>query len=160
MVEKISDPKYPSGILRLLFRAPIWLYKLNLGWLMGGRMLKMTHTGRKSGQPRQVVLEVVKHDPAHDTYYIAAAWGGKSDWVKNIQANPQVHVQVGRRHLDMIAELLSPEESEAVILDYSQRHTATMMNLARFMGYKLDGSEGDFRELGRLLLMFALRPRD
>ena len=160
MVEKISDPKYPSGISRLLFRAPIWLYKLNLGWLMGGRMLKMTHTGRKSGEPRHVVLEVVKHDPALDTYYIAAAWGDKSDWVKNIQANPQVHVQVGRRHLDMIAEQLSPEESEAVILDYSQRHTSVMMNLARFMGYKLDGSEGDFRELGRLLLMFALKPRD
>ena len=160
MVEKISDPKYPSGISRLLFRAPIWLYKLNLGWLMGGRMLKMTHTGRKSGEPRHVVLEVVKHDPTLDKYYIAAAWSEKSDWVKNIQANPQVHVQVGRRHLDMIAEQLCPEECEAVILDYSQRHKSTMMNLARFMGYKLDGSEDDFRELGRLLMMFALKPRD
>ena len=160
MVERISDPKYPSGISRLLFRAPIWLYKLNLGWLMGGRMLKMDHTGRNSGEPRHVVLEVVKHNPTLDTYYIAAAWGEKSDWVKNIQANPQVHVQVGRQHLDMITEQLSPEESEAVILDYSQRHTSAMMNLARFMGFELDGSEDDFRELGRLLLMFALKPRE
>ena len=144
----------------VLFRAPIWLYKYNLGWLMTGRMLQLTHTGRVSGEPRHVVLEVVKHDPSTDIYYIAAAWGEQSDWVKNIQANPKVNVKVGRRNLDMIAELLSPEESEAVILDYSQKHESTMMNLAKFMGYKLDGSEQDFRELGRMLMMFALKPED
>jgi deazaflavin-dependent oxidoreductase (nitroreductase family) len=160
MVEKISEPKYPSGISRLLFRAPIWLYKYNLGWLMSSRMIKITHTGRVSGEPRQVVLEVVKHDPTTDTYYIAAAWGEKSDWVKNIQANPQVQVQVGRRNLDLIAEQLTPEQSEAVVLDYSQKHRSTMMNLAGFMGYKLDGSEEDFRELGRMLMTFALKPEN
>lgn len=158
MVEKISEPKYPSGISRLLYRAPIWLYRYNLGWLMSGRMLEITHTGRKSGQPRYVVLEVVKHDPSNDTYYVAAAWGEKSDWVKNIQTNPKIKVKVGRQSLERVAVQLDPDESEAVILDYSQRHTSTMMNLARFMGYKLDGSEEDFRELGRMLMMFALKP--
>lgn len=123
-------------------------------------MIGITHIGRKSGEPRHVVLEVVKHDPATDTYYIAAAWGEKSDWVKNIQVNPNVHVQVGRRNLDMISEQLTTDQSEMVILDYSRRHGATMMNLARFMGFKLDGSEEDFRELGRMLMMFALKPVD
>jgi deazaflavin-dependent oxidoreductase (nitroreductase family) len=158
MVEKISDPKYPSGLSRLMFRAPIWLYKFNLGWLMTGRMLQLTHTGRVSGEPRHVVLEVVKHDPSTDIYYIAAAWGEQSDWVKNIQANPEVQVKVGKRNLNLVTEQLSQDDSEAVILVYSQKHEATMMNLARFMGYKLDGSEGDFRELGRMLMLFALKP--
>ncbi len=156
MVVKISELKRPTGITRLFFRAPIWLYKLNLGWLMGNRMLKITHTGRVSGEPRQVVLEVVKHDPTNDTYYIAAAWGEKSDWVKNIRANPQVKVQVGRRKFDMLAEELTPEQGEATILDYSQRHPTAMKNLASYMGYQLDGSEADYRELGRMLLMFSL----
>ncbi|MGW8143116.1 MAG: nitroreductase family deazaflavin-dependent oxidoreductase [Anaerolineales bacterium] len=160
MVEKISEPNYPSGISRLLFRAPIWLYRHNLGWLMSGRLLELTHTGRISGQPRYVVLEVVMHDPATDTYYIAAAWGDKSDWVKNIQVNPKVHIKVGRRNLDRIAEQLTPEQGEEVILDYSHKHKSAMMSIGRFMGYKLDGSEGDFRELGRLLMMFALKPVD
>ena len=159
MVEKISDPKPPRGISRLLFRTPIWLYKLNLGWMMGNRFLKITHTGRVSGQSRQVVLEVVKYDPAIDTYYITAAWGEQSDWVKNIRANPRVQVQVGRRKMEMVAEQLTPEQGEAVILDYAQRHPTAMKSLARFMGYQLDGSEADFRELGRLLLMFSLRPQ-
>jgi deazaflavin-dependent oxidoreductase (nitroreductase family) len=158
MVAKISELKPPSGISRLLFRAPIWLYNLNLGWILGSRALKMTHTGRSSGQPRYVVLEVVKYDPSIETYYIAAAWGEKSDWVKNIRADPQVKVQVARRKMDMLAEQLTPEQGEVVILDYAQRHPSAMKNLASFMGYQLDGSEADYRELGRMLLMFALIP--
>ena len=159
MVEKISDPKPPRGISRLLFRTPIWLYKLNLGWMMGNRFLKITHTGRVSGEPRHLVLEVVKYEPSSETYYIAAAWGEQSDWVKNIRANPRVEVQVGRRKMDMVAGQLTPEQGEIVILDYAQRHPTAMKSLVRFMGYQLDGSEADFRELGCLLLMFALTPQ-
>ena len=158
MVKKISELKRPTGISRFLVRAPIWLYKFHLGWLLGNRFLKLTHTGRISGQPRQVVLEVVKHDPDRDTYYIAAAWGKKSDWVKNIRANPKVKVQAGSRNFDMLAEQLTPEQGELTILDYAQRHPNAMSKLARYMGYELDGSEADFRELGRLLLMFSLTP--
>ena len=29
--------KPPTGLERLLWRAPIWLYRLHLGWLMGER---------------------------------------------------------------------------------------------------------------------------
>lgn len=158
MVVKISELKPPRGISRLMYRAPIWLYNLHLGWILGNRALKMTHTGRSSGQPRYVVLEVVKFDPSIQTYYIAAAWGEKSDWVKNIRADPHVQVQVARRHMDMLAEQLSPDQGETVILDYAQRHPSAMKNLARFMGYQLDGSEADFRALGRMLLMFSLAP--
>lgn len=158
MVEHISELKYPTGFARLLFRAPIWLYKIHLGWLLGKRALKITHTGRKSGLPREVVLEVVKYEPYSETFYIAAAWGERSDWVKNIRANPQVQIQVGRQKMDAIAIQLTQDESETVILDYALRHPTAMKSLAGYMGYKLDGSEDDYRELGRLLLMFALKP--
>ena len=159
MVVKKTELKQPTGITRLFFRAPIWLYKLRLGWLLGNRALQLTHTGRVSGLPRQVVLEVVKHDPGSDVYYIAAAWGEKSDWVKNIRANPKVKVQVSSRKFDMLAEQLTPEQGELTILDYAQRHPTAMKNLAGFMGYELDGSEADFRELGRMLLLFSLTPQ-
>jgi deazaflavin-dependent oxidoreductase (nitroreductase family) len=158
MVEKTSDLKPPRGISRLLFRAPIWLYKLHLGWLLGKRALKITHTGRVSGLPRHVVLEVVKYEPTSDTYYIAAAWGESSDWVKNIRANPQVQIQVGRQNMDAVAVQLTQDESEEIILDYAQRHPTAMKNLAGFMGFQVDGTEAGYRELGRLLLMFALKP--
>lgn len=158
MVEKVSELKPPQGISRLLFRAPIWLYKNNLGWLLGKRFLMITHVGRKSGIPRQVVLEIVKYKPSSETYYVAAAWGEHSDWVKNIRVNPQIQVQVSNQRRETIAETLTPEQAEEVILDYSERHPSAMMSLARMMGYKLDGSEQDFRDFGRQLLMFALKP--
>jgi deazaflavin-dependent oxidoreductase (nitroreductase family) len=158
MVEKVSELKPPKGIRKALFRAPLWMYRLHLGPLLGDRFLKLTHTGRSSGKPRHVVLEVVKHDREKGVYYIAAAWGEKSDWVKNIRANPQVKVQVGSREFDMLAEELSPDLGEQVILDYAQRHPTAMINLARFMGYQLDGSQADFRELGRRLMLFSLSP--
>ena len=59
----------------------------------------------------------------------------------------------------MVAQQLTPQEGEQVLLDCAQRHPTAMMNLARLMGYQLDGSEDDYRELGRLLLMFALKPQ-
>jgi deazaflavin-dependent oxidoreductase (nitroreductase family) len=158
LVEKVQGYRYPTGITRLLFRAPLWLYNLHLGWLLGNRFLKLTHTGRISGRPRQVVLEVVKFDPRNETYYVAAAWGEKSDWVKNIQANPQVEVQVGTQKWAMQAEKLTPQQGAAIILDYGERHPAALVNLARFMGYRLDGSEADFRDFGQQLLMFSLAP--
>jgi len=159
MVERITELKYPLGITRLFFRAPIWLYNLHLGWILGNRALKMTHIGRNSGQPRHVVLEVVKYEPSSETYYIAAAWGERSDWVKNIRANPKVRIQVARKNFDVVAEQLTHEEGEEVILDYAHRHPTAMKNLAGFMGFQVDGSERDFRELGRMLLLFALKPQ-
>ncbi len=159
MVERTSKLKPPRGISRLLFRAPIWLYKLHLGWLLGKRALKITHTGRISGLPRHVVLEVVKYEPASETYYIAAAWGERSDWVKNIRVNPQVQIQVGRQNMNAVAVQLTQDESEEIILDYAQRHPSAMKNLAGFMGFQVDGTEAGYRELGRQLLMFALNPQ-
>lgn len=157
--QKISEPKPPRGITRAFYRVPIWLFKINLGGLLGKRFLLLTHTGRKSGLQRQTVVEVVKHEPEDNRFYIASGWGENSDWVRNITANPQVKVQVGGQRWDMIAERLTPDQSEDVIFDYAQRHPSAMMSLARMMGYELDGTEGDFRELGRLLPIFALKSK-
>ncbi|HEU5434459.1 MAG TPA: hypothetical protein VFU81_22495, partial [Thermomicrobiales bacterium] len=54
----------PAGVTRLLARAPIWLYRLHLGRLLGHHALVLTHRGRKSGKARQAILEVVRYDPA------------------------------------------------------------------------------------------------
>jgi hypothetical protein len=48
------------GALRYFF-APVSLYRLHLGWLLGHRFLLLTHTGRRSGLRRQTVLEVMEY---------------------------------------------------------------------------------------------------
>src|SRR5437899_3609544 len=70
----------PTGLLRLCLRLPIWLYRLRCGWVLNSRFLLLTHSGRRSGLPRQTVLEVVHYDRATETYVIASGWGEKPDW--------------------------------------------------------------------------------
>jgi hypothetical protein len=46
-----------------LFRVPLWRYRANLGWLFGHRLARLTHRGRRSGQIRQAVVDVVRYEP-------------------------------------------------------------------------------------------------
>ena len=62
-IRVLSWPK-PTGIVRVAFRLPVYLYRANLGWLLGHRGLLLTHRGRKSGRVYQTVLEVIRYDPA------------------------------------------------------------------------------------------------
>ena len=90
MVQGTIRKSPPRGLLRLAARTPIWLYRLRLGWLLGGRFLMLTHIGRKTGRPRQVVLEVVRHDRDSNSFIVASGWGEQSNWFQNVQKTPQV----------------------------------------------------------------------
>jgi deazaflavin-dependent oxidoreductase (nitroreductase family) len=154
-MKKIGQPAKPKGITRFFARLPIQLYQLGLGWLLGGRFIRLTHTGRKSGKARQVVLEVVRYDRTSDTYYVASGWGEKSDWFQNILQNPKVEIQVARRKAQALAERLKPEQGEQEMLDYGRRHPRALQTLARVMGYQIENSEADIRQLGRTVPMVA-----
>jgi deazaflavin-dependent oxidoreductase (nitroreductase family) len=156
MPEKINDPQPPSGLGRLAFRAPIWLYRANLGFLLGGRFLLLKHTGRKSGLTRQTVLEVVKHDPDSKIYYVASGYGEKSDWYKNIMANPQVSIKVGNQEFQATAERLSTESAEEIMLEYGRKHPTALRELARIMGYRIENKDDEYRAIGRLLPIIAI----
>jgi deazaflavin-dependent oxidoreductase (nitroreductase family) len=158
MVEKIKDIKPPDGLARLAFRFPIWLYHMGLGGLLGTRFLLLTHIGRKSGKKRHTVLEVVRYDKKGPSFTVAAGFGPGSDWYRNIRHNPQVTVQCGRRNWEMIAEFLSPEQAGEALLDYNRRHPTAMRELARFMGYRVDGSQEDIQALGQYISMVTFKP--
>jgi deazaflavin-dependent oxidoreductase (nitroreductase family) len=155
MLEKVKDVRPPRGLARLGFRLPIWLYRLGLGSLLGTRFLLLEHTGRKSGRIRQTVLEVVRYDPATSTFIVAAGFGTRSDWYQNIRANPRVKVQSGRLRSTTRAEFLSSDQAGEEMLDYASRHPLAMKELARLMGYRLDGSQASIRALGQRLAMVA-----
>ena len=55
MKEK-NERKPVTGLKRIMFRAPIFLYRIGLGGLLGKRFLLLNHIGRKT------VMEVVNHD--------------------------------------------------------------------------------------------------
>jgi deazaflavin-dependent oxidoreductase (nitroreductase family) len=160
MPEKIRNVEPPRGLSRILFRMPILLFRVGLGWLLGERFLMLTHIGRVSGLKRRAVLEVIRHAQESDTYFVASGWGTSSDWYRNILKHPGVSIAVGRRQFEANARLTPPEEAEEEMLDYARRHPTALRQLARMMGYKIGSGEEDIRALGRLIPVVALQNLD
>lgn len=151
----------PQGLLRLLFRLPVWLYRLGLGWLLGQRFLLINHEGRKSGKTYKTVVEVARRDPQAGTYVVASAYGPQADWYRNLRHNPEVTIQVGRRRLQVRAHFLSPEESGQEMVDYARRHPTAARNLMGLIGYDVEETPAGYRELGREHIPFvAFRSRE
>lgn len=150
----------PQGLLKWSLRAPVWLYRLHLGWTLGERFLLLHHIGRKTGQPHETVVEVVKHDPKTDTYIVTAGWGEKSDWFQNIVHHPNVEIQVGSRRLAVHAERLAIQSAAQALLAYAQQHPAAFKELSRVMlGKPLAPTLQDCTVLAEKVPLVAFQPR-
>lgn len=150
-----TRPKPPTGFQAVLWRLPIWLYRLNLGWLIGERMMLLKHIGRKSGQERQAVIEVVRHDKEADVYYVASGFGKKSQWYQNLQANPDVKIQVGKRKLDVHANLLAPEQCGEEMVCYAKTHPQIAKNLMQIIGHEAPETPEGYRSLAERYIPFV-----
>jgi deazaflavin-dependent oxidoreductase (nitroreductase family) len=157
-IVKIVQP--PAGVSRLLFRAPIYLYRLGLGWLFGNRLMLLNHIGRVSGKQRHTILEVVEHDPTQGSFVVASGWGPTAAWYRNIRHTPDVSIQVGRRTILATAAPLAEDEGAEIFARYASQHrTAAKYLLPRLMGFAVDGSEADFRAVGRRMPFVRFVPR-
>ena len=159
MSRMTEKPVRERPLLRAFMRFPIYLFRLRLGWLFGGRFLMLTHTGRKSGLRRYVVLEIVNHDEASEAYYVAAGWGKKADWYRNIQATPQVTVQVRNHRFDALAENISQEEALENLWVYAQKFPTAFTQLVKGMlGEGLPPTREACQKLAEVVPLVALRP--
>ena len=105
MREIDSSARRPGSLPRLLFRLPLLLERAGIRWterlfarLMGVQWIVLETIGRRSGRPHEVMLDVVGYDRARNTYYVQPAYGDRSDWVRNVRAQPTVSVRIGGRH--------------------------------------------------------------
>ena len=157
-MEIVKNIQPPAGVTRLVFRIPIHLYRLRLGWLFGSRLLLLNHTGRVSGKPRQTVLEVAERDG--DSYLVASGWGPTAAWYRNVLHNPDVTVQVGTRTIAVKATPLDKEEGAQAFVRYASRHRAAAKYvLPRVLGFSVDGSDADFHAVGQHLPFVRFVPR-
>ncbi|WP_029107601.1 nitroreductase family deazaflavin-dependent oxidoreductase [Mycobacterium sp. URHD0025] len=110
---------------RRLVRAPIWLYRIRAGALLGSRVMMLEHIGRTSGARRYVVLEVVGR-PDRDTVVVASGFGTKAQWFRNTAVNPQVRVWLGsHRPVGGVARALDQRGVDRVLADYRAQHPKT-----------------------------------
>lgn len=158
MVKKVKELSPPTGFSRFLFRIPIFLYKIGMGWMLGNRFLLLNHIGRKTGLPRQAVLEVVAHDKDPNRYVVAVGFGPKSQWYQNVMANPEVSIQAGGKKMKVTAEKLPPKEAGEIMVEFARRYPFEA-RFASVLGYEVDGSEEDYRKMGEMMTLIALTPR-
>jgi deazaflavin-dependent oxidoreductase (nitroreductase family) len=102
------------------------LYALGLGPLVGRIVLLLTTTGRKSAQKRVTPLQ---YEKINGLYYLGAARGLKADWVRNIQANPQVEIRVGAKHFRGCAEVVNDPAQFADFMEVRLERHPRMIGL-------------------------------
>lgn len=150
--------KPPKGISRWFARAPIHLFHAKLGFLFRDRFMLLHHIGRKSGLPREVVIEVVKHDRVTGDYYACSGFGTKSQWYQNLMAHPDTTIQVRNTVIPVHATQLTPDEAVPVMADYARRHPKAARRLASFMGFGDDGDAETYREVARGMPFIRFSP--
>jgi deazaflavin-dependent oxidoreductase (nitroreductase family) len=116
MMAAMSARDIPFKVVNIIHRA---VFNASGGKVagkgMGMPVLALTTTGRKSGQPRTVMLTSPLQDG--ETVVIVGSKGGADrdpDWIFNIRANPGVEVKMGGRTKKMTAHVATPEERAAL----------------------------------------------
>src|SRR5215472_14677200 len=76
--------------------------------------LVLATTGRRTGEPRRTCLI---YGTSGDDFVVVASKGGADEdpaWLKNLQADPSVGVQVGTRRFTARARVAAPAERKAL----------------------------------------------
>jgi len=138
---------------------PILFYRFGLGWLLGERFVLLTVRGRRTGLPRPVVLEVLGPDPQTGGLFVASAWGGSAQWLRNLGICPNVQAQVGRRSFPAEVFRLSKQAGEEQLRSYATRHPfAGRVIFQLLLGRQPIGTEDKFAVLSRSVPILLVRP--
>jgi deazaflavin-dependent oxidoreductase (nitroreductase family) len=113
------EERIGNVVVKLMSNLNTAVYRLS-GGRIGGRFLRgapvflVTTIGRKSGQPRTAPLLYLKEG---NDYIIVASKGGMSQhplWYRNIEANPEVEIEIGRDKFKARARRANEEEKKAL----------------------------------------------
>lgn len=117
---------YPdSKIKKFLFSLPQWGWRLGLGPIVGRYIMIITHTGRKSGSPHQTAVE---YHTINGMKYVPCAFGIKSDWYRNILANPRVTIQTSGGTEQMVAKRVTEDNELVTVIETVLSRNPTLMN--------------------------------
>jgi deazaflavin-dependent oxidoreductase (nitroreductase family) len=110
------------GFIRL--PGPVIRTLLRLGVPVGPNRL-ITVRGRISGKPRQMALAVVR---SGNHSWVVGTFGD-TNWCRNMRANPDVELRLGRRRERVIARELTPTEAAEF---FAQTLPASVREMNRF----------------------------
>lgn len=118
---KQLDSPIVARLMKAGSRCNTMLYRISGGrlggtWRVGAALHKpvpvclLTTTGRKSGKPRTAPLLYLRRGAG---FVVVASQGGMAHnpaWFLNLQANPEVTIEVGRERHDLLARIADDAE--------------------------------------------------
>jgi deazaflavin-dependent oxidoreductase (nitroreductase family) len=113
------EERIGTAVIKVMSRLNTWVYRVTAGkiggrFLRGAPVLLLTTTGRRSGEPRTAPLLYLQDG---ERYVVVASKGGMSHhplWYRNLEANPEVEIEVGRRRMAATAHTATDEEKAAL----------------------------------------------
>ena len=148
--------RLPKPIRKLIHYPPRVAYAIGVGRLLGRFVLLLTTTGRKSGIKRVTPLQ---YEEINGRIYVGSAFGIKSDWVKNIQANPTVNVRIKSRQFTTKAKIISdPKQITKFLRIRYQRHPKMMGRILKSSGVVIPPMETDLADYAKSLLLIEITP--
>jgi deazaflavin-dependent oxidoreductase (nitroreductase family) len=144
---------------RIVFRVPLVLYGLGLGWMLGHQFLVLTHVGRRSGRVHQTVLKVLHYDASTHESIVASAWGQRADWYRNIQSRPALAVQTGDQCYQPEQRALAADEASCVFKGWTRRQRWFARVMLGQIGQSIDVPEEQLRALVGGFPFVGFRPQ-
>ena len=119
--------RYHSGpVGRQYYRLPVVLWRLGLGSLVGRVLVLLTVTGRSTGLPRHT--PVAPHVVGGETY-VWCPYGRRSQWYRNLTANPVVTVQSHRGTQVMRAVSIEDDDEAIEVVSELRRFDVPFLRL-------------------------------
>lgn len=154
----------PGPILKLVLRAPVGLYDLGAGRLLGRRFLLLRHRGRRSGRRYRTMLEVVRWDGERREAVAISGFGPRANWLLNSLAGGAEEVRIGGSGFRPAVRRLAPGEAAEAMAAYERRNRllapAVRAILSRLAGFRYDGSPAARRQLVEALPLVGFRDAD
>lgn len=98
-----------NAVSERLFRIHPWIYRKTGGRLLGklgpSPILLLNHVGRKTGEPR---VNAIMYLDLGGSWAVAASWAGEPKhpfWFRNLEARPEVTIQVRDRIVPVTARI-------------------------------------------------------
>ena len=130
-----------SKFSRFFLKLPYLFYNEKTAVLYGKRLIQITTVGRTSNKERATLLEVVgtyKNSPV-----VIAAFGEKSDWIKNLRKNRKTLVVWSNKKYVSDVFWLEKQDSENILNSYKKEHP----NLVKFYERLMKMGWDDFSSL-------------
>jgi len=106
---------YPTGGWRkAMFKWPVQLWRLGLGPIIGHQMVLISQTGRKSGLTRRTMTEL---HVVNGKRYAPSGFGRRSQWYRNIEADPRVTIQTASGAESVIASRVTDDDELLSLMD-------------------------------------------